>query len=192
MGGVTAEAPLNAGPNQRVPSADQLATEISQKTSTAAKERSRGGVHGFQKIVRLRDKEHRKFVKRQPCLVCGRVPADSHHLTFTQPRAFGHRVSDEFTVPVCRIHHRELHRSGDEIAWWQKLNIDPLRVALRLWQQTRPIVNSPEQRSPRAGPSPKLSEQGSSPMRRSWRTHRFRRTPIGWEEEWLLDRLTAD
>jgi hypothetical protein len=46
-------------------------------------------------------------------------------------------VSDEFIVPLCRIHHRELHRSGDEAAWWQKLNIDPLAVALRLWQHTR-------------------------------------------------------
>jgi hypothetical protein len=89
------------------------------------------------KTVRLRNKDHRKFVLRQPCLVCGRVPSDPHHLTFTQPRALGHRVSDEFTVPVCRIHHRELHRSGDEAAWWQKLNIDPLPVALRLWQHTR-------------------------------------------------------
>jgi hypothetical protein len=46
-------------------------------------------------------------------------------------------VSDEFIVPVYRIHHRELHRSGDEAAWWQKLNIDPLPVALKLWQHTR-------------------------------------------------------
>ena len=89
------------------------------------------------KTVRLRDKGHRRFVLRQPCLVCGRVPSDPHHLTFTQPRALGYRVSDEFTVPVCRIHHRELHRSGDEAAWWQKLNIDPLPVALKLWQHTR-------------------------------------------------------
>jgi hypothetical protein len=65
------------------------------------------------------------------------VPSDPHHLTFTQPRALGRRVSDEFTVPVCRVHHRELHRSADEAAWWQKLNIDPLPVALRLWQHTR-------------------------------------------------------
>jgi hypothetical protein len=49
----------------------------------------------------------------------------------------GRRVSDEFTVPICRTHHRELHRAGDEAAWWQKLNIDPLPVALRLWQHTR-------------------------------------------------------
>jgi hypothetical protein len=94
-------------------------------------------VHALGKPVRLRAKEHRRFVLRQPCLVCGRVPSDPHHLTFTQPRALGRRVSDEFTVPVCRVHHRELHRSGDEAAWWERLKIDPLPVALKLWQQTR-------------------------------------------------------
>ena len=78
-----------------------------------------------------------RFVLRQACLVCGRVPSDPHHLTFTQPRALGRRVSDEFIVPVCRVHHRELHRSGNEAAWWRKLNIDPIPIALRLWQQTR-------------------------------------------------------
>ena len=46
--------------------------------------------------------------------MCGRVPSDPHHLTFTQPRALGRRVSDEFIVPVCQVHHRELHRSGNE------------------------------------------------------------------------------
>jgi hypothetical protein len=102
------------------------------------KKRNRSSaVRALGKSVRLRDKAHRRFVLRQPCLVCGRLPSDPHHLTFTQPRGLGYRVSDEFTVPVCRIHHRELHRSGDEAAWWQKLNIDPLPVALRLWQQTR-------------------------------------------------------
>jgi hypothetical protein len=108
------------------------------KGATRPKKQSRSDlVHALGKPVRLRDKEHRRFVLRQPCLVCGRVPSDPHHLTFTQPRSMGRRVSDEFTVPICRTHHRELHRSGDEAAWWQKLNIDPLPVALRLWQHTR-------------------------------------------------------
>jgi hypothetical protein len=138
---VTAEGPLNATPDQRVLSAGRLAADTSQKTSAVVKQRSRGGaVPALGKTVRLRDKEHRRFVTRQPCLVCGRVPSDSHHLTFTQPRALGHRVSDEFTVPVCRIHHRELHRSGDEAGWWQKFNIDPLPVALRLWQHSQTEV----------------------------------------------------
>ena len=104
----------------------------------ATKKQSRSdAIRALGKTVRLRDKDHRRFVLRQACLVCGRVPSDPHHLTFTQPRALGRRVSDEFIVPVCRVHHRELHRSGNEAAWWRKLNIDPIPIALRLWAQTR-------------------------------------------------------
>ena len=73
---------------------------------------------------RLRDKAHLKFVATQPCLVCGRQPADPHHLRFAQPRAIGLKVSDEFTVPLCRGHHRELHQTGNELAWWKGRNID--------------------------------------------------------------------
>jgi hypothetical protein len=68
-------------------------------------------------------------------------------------------VSDEFIVPVCRIHHRELHRSGDEAAWWQKLNIDPLSVALNLWQHTR--LNKDEFTP--TGVRPSQAAQKSSP-----------------------------
>ncbi len=89
------------------------------------------------KSIRLRDKEHCKFVANQPCVVCGRVPSDPHHLRFAQPRALGRKVSDEFTVPLCRVHHRELHRKGDEAAWWQAIKIDPMPLALKLWRQTR-------------------------------------------------------
>ena len=89
------------------------------------------------KSIRLRDKEHCKFVANQPCVVCGRVPSDPHHLRFAQPRALGSKVSDEFTVPLCRTHHRELHRRGDEAAWWQAIKIDPRQLALKLWQRTR-------------------------------------------------------
>ena len=89
------------------------------------------------KSIRLRDKEHCKFVANQPCIVCGRVPSDPHHLRFAQPRALGRKVSDEFTVPLCRTHHRELHRRGDEAAWWQAMKTDPMPLALELWQRTR-------------------------------------------------------
>ena len=65
---------------------------------------------------RRRDKAHLKFVASQPCLVCGRQPSDPHHLRFAQPRAIGLKVSDEFTVPLCRGHHRQLHQAGNEEA----------------------------------------------------------------------------
>ena len=66
---------------------------------------------------RYRNKEHLRFVSQQPCLLCARKPSDAHHLGFVQPRALGRKPSDEFTVPLCRIHHRALHRSRDERAW---------------------------------------------------------------------------
>jgi hypothetical protein len=96
----------------------------------------------FGKIRRKRDKDHRAFVASKPCLVCGRSPADAHHLRFAQPRAMGRKVSDEFTVPLCRIHHRVLHRRADEVAWWQEVNVDPLGVAQQLWQESRGLEPS--------------------------------------------------
>jgi ERF superfamily len=111
-------------------------TRKTQESRPTGPRTSRGRIAA--KTIRLRDKDHRKFVSSQPCLVCGRSPADAHHLRFAQPRALGRKVSDEFTVPVCRVHHRELHRHGDEAAWWQKIKIDPLPIARRLWQQARP------------------------------------------------------
>jgi hypothetical protein len=88
---------------------------------------------------RVRDRDHVKSVAKQPCLVCGRRPADAHHLRFAQSSALGRKVSDEFTVPLCRGHHREVHRSGDEAAWWVKFGIDPTISARVLWLKTHPV-----------------------------------------------------
>ena len=72
------------------------------------------------KARRSRDKDHLRFIAIQPCTICGRQPCEAHHIRYAQPRALGRRVSDEFTVPLCRVHHRELHARGDERAWWSK------------------------------------------------------------------------
>ena len=93
----------------------------------------------FPEQRRVLDREHVRFVARRPCLVCGRQPADAHHLRFAQSRALGRKVSDEFTVPLCRGHHREVHRSGDEADWWRKTGIDPTPVARALWLETHPL-----------------------------------------------------
>jgi hypothetical protein len=82
---------------------------------------------------RKRSKAHLLFVRGQSCLVCQRTPCDAHHLKFAQPKALGRKVSDEFTVPLCRVHHHELHRHGNEQAWWANLQIAPLPVAQDLW-----------------------------------------------------------
>jgi hypothetical protein len=94
-------------------------------------------------LRRIRDREHVKSVAKQPCLVCGRRPADAHHLRFAQSSALGRKVSDELTVPLCRGHHREVHRCGDESAWWVKFGIDPTISARALWLKTHPVPQPP-------------------------------------------------
>ena len=88
---------------------------------------------------RLRDRDHVRSVAKKPCLICGRQPSDPHHLRFAQSRGLGRKVSDEFTVPLCREHHRELHRSGDEADWWQRQGIDPAPAARALWLEGHPL-----------------------------------------------------
>src|SRR5262249_40760434 len=120
---------------------------------------------------RYRNREHLRYVTQQACLVCGRKPPDPHHLGFTQPRALGRKVSDEFAVPLCRGHHRAVHRSRDERAWWRQAGIDPIKVARRLWKATRGMGKPRSQRAalPRphgvaasSDPTPKNEENSVS------------------------------
>jgi hypothetical protein len=91
---------------------------------------------------RIRDRDHIKLVAKQPCLVCGRSPTDAHHVRFAQSAALGRKVSDEFTIPLCRGHHREVHRCGDEAAWWEKTGIDPIAAARVFWLKTHPLPSA--------------------------------------------------
>jgi hypothetical protein len=98
---------------------------------------------------RFRDKGHLALVAGEPCIVCGKRPVDPHHIRFAQKKSLGRKVSDEFTVPLCRSHHRALHRSGSEYLWWENVGIDPLKAARKLWKKTR---LSREPRATRRGP----------------------------------------
>jgi DNA recombination protein Rad52 len=85
---------------------------------------------------RVRSKEHLRFVARQPCVICGRTPTHAHHIRFAQQRGISLKVSDEFTVPLCAIHHDENHATGDERRWWEARKIDPLSIAAELWSKS--------------------------------------------------------
>jgi len=107
-----------------------------EKTRTPQTDKS---VVVFPEPRRIRDRDHVRHVMKQPCLICGRRPSDPHHLRFAQSRALGRKVSDEFTVPLCRTHHREIHRCGDERSWWGNTGIDPLTAARAFWLETHPL-----------------------------------------------------
>ena len=97
---------------------------------------------------RFRSKEHLRRVAQQPCLVCGRSPAHAHHVRYAQSRGLGLKVSDEFTVPLCAIHHSENHTTGDERRWWQEHKIDPLPLAHRLWRESGAAGRGPRMPDP--------------------------------------------
>jgi hypothetical protein len=110
---------------------------------------------------RYRNREHLRYVAQQACLLCGRKPSDPHHLRYMQPRALGRKASDEFAVPLCRIHHRLVHRVGDEAAWWKDAGIDPIKAARRLWRETRGIGQ--QHSEPTASPRPHAPAASSDP-----------------------------
>ena len=94
---------------------------------------------------RIRDGEHLEYVAALPCLVCGRLPSQAHHLRFAQPRALGSKVSDEWVLPLCNLHHRALHDCGAEETWWKAHNIDAISEAKRLWGARQASANPPSE-----------------------------------------------
>ena len=134
--------------------------EITKALSPPAQTRIDKSALPFGEPKRLRDKAHLKFVASHPCVVCGRQPADPHHLRFAQPRAIGMKVSDEFTVPLCRSHHRNLHQTGNEVSWWANSKIEPLPIARKLWEETHPsIVPAPAE--PDSTPTVERDQSGA-------------------------------
>jgi len=86
---------------------------------------------------RIRCKEHLRYVASQPCVICGRLPSHPHHVRYAQSRGIGLKVSDEFVVPLCAIHHRQLRQTTKEREWWQERKIDPLMIADALWRESQ-------------------------------------------------------
>src|SRR6516165_3048880 len=163
-------------------------TLIAGPQETGTSERSDAGpAKGIDKSLlalaaprRYRNREHLRYVMQQACLVCGRKPSDPHHLRFTQPRALGRKVSDEFAVPLCRGHHRAAHRSHDERGWWRQAGIDPIKVARRLWKETHGL--GPRRPRRKVSPRPQDAAASSDP-----RTDDISATATTQEESRLPD-----
>jgi len=141
-------------PSELAPSATAEAADDAHATHAKGSGDQPDGINKSVLVLstprRYRNPEHLRYVAQQACLICGRKQSDPHHLRYLQPRALGRKASDEFAVPLCRSHHRAVHRAGDEQAWWKAAGIGPVKVARQLWQQTR--LNHPQDGHP-AGPA---------------------------------------
>jgi ERF superfamily len=130
----------NESSERNLAEAQSAASLLETRPATVPEDQSKGidkSVLAVGAPRRYRNKDHLRFVAGQACLICARKPSDPHHLRFMQPRALGRKVSDEFTVPLCRVHHRAVHHSSNEPAWWKGTGIDPIKIARKLWRETR-------------------------------------------------------
>jgi len=95
---------------------------------------------------RLRSGVHLAFVRLLRCTVCqASAPSDPHHLKHMQPRARGLRSGDQWTVPLCRLHHDAVEAaSGHESAWWAAQGIDPAPLATELWARSEGRKRKPK------------------------------------------------
>lgn len=91
-----------------------------------------------QKRPREKDQTHLKWIGTLRCCVCGRPDVDAAHIRSANS-LYGKRetggaekASDKFTVPLCREHHDEQHKAGNELKWWAAKQIDPFGLALAL------------------------------------------------------------
>jgi len=140
----------DAMPSAPAESKQPLKPDLSDPSDSNVRPRPKGvdkSMLALPEPRRIRDRAHVKSVAKQPCLVCGRRPSDAHHLRFVQRPALGRKASDEFMVPLCRGHHREVHRCGDEAAWWNKAGIDPSINARALWLETHPLPTTSDKTS---------------------------------------------
>jgi hypothetical protein len=166
--------------------AGEVAQPLTAQSSPRAEPKNKSRSKVIDKSVlalpeprRVRDRDHVRHVAKQPCLICGRQPSDAHHLRFAQSRAMGRKVSDEFIVPLCRGHHREVHRCGDEAAWWGKVGVDPIVAARALWLETRPLSTGPtnlpadEKKSPAVGLTDQVKVKVGPRGRRASREAKF-------------------
>ena len=60
-------------------------------------------------------------------------------MRYAQARGLSLKVSDDFAVPLCAIHHQQLHKTTKEREWWHERRIDPLAAARDLWQESRQL-----------------------------------------------------
>lgn len=71
------------------------------------------------KLQRWTNDKYLQWVKSQPCCVCNSIAHDAHHLIGYGQGGMGTKAHDLFTIPLCRIHHDELHKDKTE---WERVH----------------------------------------------------------------------
>lgn len=95
-----------------------------------------------RKHPRIENKNHLSFIRKLPCVVCGtRRHVEAAHVRMGNPlygkppAGMAEKPDDKWAVPLCPPHHDEQH-SMNEAQFWVALAVDPLQLALALFNST--------------------------------------------------------
>ena len=62
---------------------------------------------------KLSSKKYLEYIKKKPCIACGQVPVDPHHMEAVGMGGANKDGFKDYTcVPLCRFHHSEYHSGG--------------------------------------------------------------------------------
>lgn len=66
----------------------------------------------------MKDKQWLEVIRQLPCLNCGRMPVDAHHVG---SRGMGLKNPDSMVIPLCRTCHSSHHdRNDPSLDWCRK------------------------------------------------------------------------
>lgn len=84
----------------------------------------------------IRSEKWLRWVKSQKCVCCGKQADDPHHLINQGGGIMGSKADDMDCIPLCRIHHNELHHNvkeferkyGSQVELWHKFFLHSIKI----------------------------------------------------------------
>lgn len=89
--------------------------------------------------MKIRSPKHLEYVRSYPCIIndgkgnqCNGSPVVAHHLTHVKDKGgMGLKTGDEYTLPLCWLHHQTLHNMGEK-SFWEQWDVDEMLVVNNL------------------------------------------------------------
>lgn len=116
-----------------------------------------------RQTARHHDDGHLEYLRKLPCVVTGRRPVEAAHIRYGsliwgKPlTGKGIKPDDRFALPLHPDVHRAQHEAN-EFEWWGRVGLDPLVLAMRLWEVSGDIAEGE-----------KVCAQALKLVRPSWR-----------------------
>lgn len=61
----------------------------------------------------IRDKNHLAFIRKLPCIVCGKSPCEAAHIRTNSGAGTGIKPGDDRVVPLCTMCHKKQHATSE-------------------------------------------------------------------------------